>query len=160
MDRNNSAPTAPFVRDPTAGPTFNVLGVTHIYKATGAETAGCFALWEAVVPPAAGAPPHTQAGEDEAFYVLSGELLIEFEGEPAPRRIAPGGFFLGARHRRHSFRDDTDQPTRVLILCAPSWGLDQMFGELAAATAAGKQDAGKLIAIAAEYGVTIDPSAA
>jgi uncharacterized cupin superfamily protein len=29
-------------------------------------------LWEAVVPPGAGAPPHTHTREDEAFYVLSG----------------------------------------------------------------------------------------
>src|SRR6266545_4295438 len=82
----------PFVRDPAAGSTLNVLGVTHIYKATGTETAGAFSLWEAVVPPGAGAPPHTHTREDEAFYVLSGELIIEFEDEPAPHCVAPGGF--------------------------------------------------------------------
>ena len=76
----------PFVREPAAGSTLNVLGVTHIYKATAAETGGSFSLWEAVFPPGAGAPPHIHAREDEAFYVLSGQLTIEFEGEPAPRR--------------------------------------------------------------------------
>jgi quercetin dioxygenase-like cupin family protein len=60
----------PFVRAPAAGSALNVLGVTHIYKAMGAETAGSFSLWEAVVPPGAGAPPHTHAHENEAFYVL------------------------------------------------------------------------------------------
>ena len=49
------AAAEPFVREPTAGSTLNVLGITHIYKATGAETAGSFSLWEAVVPPGAGA---------------------------------------------------------------------------------------------------------
>lgn len=29
-----------FVRDPAAGSTVNVLGVTHVYKATAAETGG------------------------------------------------------------------------------------------------------------------------
>ena len=29
-----------FVREPAAGSTLNVLGVTHIYKATAAETGG------------------------------------------------------------------------------------------------------------------------
>ncbi|HVX92414.1 MAG TPA: cupin domain-containing protein, partial [Xanthobacteraceae bacterium] len=80
----------PFVRAPAAGPTHNVLGVIHTYKATGAETGGSFSLWEAVFPPGAGAPPHTHAREDEAFYVLSGELMIDFEGDPAPRRVGPG----------------------------------------------------------------------
>src|SRR5690348_8811689 len=96
---------APFSRPAETGPTVNVLGVTHIYKATGAETAGYFSLWEAVIPPGAGAPPHTHSQEDESFYVLSGELLIEVEGEPAPLQLRPGGFFFGARGRRHAFRN-------------------------------------------------------
>lgn len=156
----NVTATAPFVRDPAAGSTCNVLGVTHLYKATGAETAGSFSLWEAVVPAGAGAPPHTHMREDEAFYVLSGELLVEFEGESAPRRIAPGGFFFGARGRRHAFRNVSDQPARVLIVSTPSCGLDQMFAELEAATAAGTPDFGKLAAIAAKFGVTIEPPTA
>lgn len=150
----------PFVREPAAGSTINVLGVTHIYKATGAETAGSFSLWEAVVPPGAGPPPHTHDREDEAFYVLSGELMMEFEGEPAPHRVGPGGFFFGARGRRHTFRNVGDKPARVLILSAPSCGLDQMFAELEAATAAGMPEFGKLVAIAGKYGVTIEPPTA
>jgi hypothetical protein len=39
---------------------------------------------------------------------LSGEVLIEFEGEPAPHRVAPGGFFFGARNRRHAIRNISD----------------------------------------------------
>ncbi|TIS89279.1 cupin domain-containing protein [Mesorhizobium sp.] len=119
-----------------------------------------FSLWEAVFPPGTGAPPHTHAHEDEAFYVLSGELVIEFEGESAPHRVAPGGFFFGARGRRHAIRNVGDKPARVLVLCAPSCGLDQMFAELDAATAAGMPEMGKLVAIAAKYCVTIEPPVA
>jgi quercetin dioxygenase-like cupin family protein len=147
----------PFVREPAAGSTLNVLGVTHTYKAKSADTAGSFSLWEAVVPPGAGAPQHTHAHEDEAFYVLSGELVIEFEGESAPRRVGPGGFFFGARGRCHSFRNVGETPARVLILCTPSCGLDRMFGELDAATASGTPGFAKLVAVAAKYGVTIEP---
>jgi quercetin dioxygenase-like cupin family protein len=150
----------PFVRAPAAGSTLNVLGVTHIYKATAVETGGSFSLWEAVFPPGAGAPPHTHTREDEAFYVLSGELTIESEGEPVPHRVGPGGFFFGARNRRHAVRNVGDQPTRVLILSAPSVGLDQMFGELDAAAAKGTPDIGMLTAICAKYGVIIEPPAA
>src|SRR5579871_5819170 len=45
------AALAPFTREPKAGSTLNVLGVTHVYKATAAETGGAFSLWEAVIPP-------------------------------------------------------------------------------------------------------------
>jgi len=154
------AAAQPFVREPGAGSTLNVLGVTHIYKATGIETAGSFSLWEDVVPPGAGAPPHTHEREDEAFYVLSGEIMMEFEGESAPHRVGPGGFFFGPRHRRHAYRNVSDQPARVLVLCTPSCGLDQMFAELDAASAKGMPELGKLAAITAKYGVTIEPPAA
>lgn len=150
----------PFVREPGVGPTLNVLGVTHIYKATGEETGGTFSLWEDVVPPGAGAPPHTHAREDEAFYVLSGEIVIEIEGEAAPRRVAAGGFFFGPRGRRHGYRNVSDEPARMLVLCAPSCGLDRMFAELDAATATGKPELAEVAAITAKYGVTIEPPAA
>ena len=159
MDANITA-AEPFVREPGAGSTLNILGVTHICKATGAETAGSFSLWEDVVPPGAGAPPHVHIHEDEAFYVISGEIQVEFEGERAPRRIGPGGFFYGARHKRHAYRNVSDQPARVLVLCTPSCGLDQMFAELDAATTAGMPETGKLMAICAKYGVTIESPAA
>ena len=146
----------PFVRAPAAGSTLNVLGVTHIYKATGAETGGSLSLWEDLIPPGSGAPPHVHEHEDEAFYVLTGEIQIEFEGEPAPRRIGPGGFFYGARRRRHAYRNVGDQPARVLVLCAPSCGLDQMFAELDAAAASPTPEIEKLAAITAKYVVTIE----
>lgn len=159
MDAKVTA-TEPFVRAPAAGSQLNVLGVTHIYKATAAETGGSFSLWEDIVPPGAGAPPHTHSREDEAFYVLSGEIQIEFEGEAAPHRVGPGGFFFGARHRRHGYRNVGDEPARVLVLCTPSVGLDEMFAELDAATAEGTPAIEKLAAICAKYGVVIDPEAA
>lgn len=152
--------TTPFLRNPGAGSTLNVLGVTHIYKAMGTETGGSFSLWEAVVPPGAGAPPHTHDREDEAFYILSGELLIESEGEPAPRSLGPGGFFFAARQKRHAFRNVSDQPARVLILSAPSRGPDQMFAELDAAAAEGMPGFERVAAITAKYGVIIEQPAA
>ena len=149
-------PVGSFVRAPSVGSTLNVLGTTHIYKATGAETAGSFSLWEAVFPPGAGAPPHTHHREDEAFYVLSGEIMIAFEGEATPQRITAGGFFFGARGERHSVRNVSDQPARVLILGVPGSGIDQMFAELDAATAGGMPEFGTVAAICARHGVTLE----
>jgi quercetin dioxygenase-like cupin family protein len=158
MDRSKVMAIQPFVREAGAGSTLNVLGVTHIYKATAAETGGSFSLWEALFPPGAGAPPHTHTREDEAFYVLSGELLIEFEGEPVPHKAGPGSFFFGARGRRHAVRNVGDQPARVLILSAPSCGLDEMFAEIDAAATDSTADRARLTAICAKYGVVIEPS--
>jgi quercetin dioxygenase-like cupin family protein len=157
MNASNAA-ARPFVRAPAAGVTHNILGTTHVYKATAAETANVFSLWETIVPPGDGPPPHTHAREDEAFYVLSGEFVFELEGEPAPRRIGPGGFCFGARGRRHAFRNTGRDTGRLLVLVVPGSGLEQMFGELDAVTAA-TPDFAAITAICAKYGVTIEAPA-
>jgi quercetin dioxygenase-like cupin family protein len=160
MMETKVAPIEPFVRQSGTGRTINVLGVTHIYKAMATDTAGSLSMWEDVVPPGTGVPPHVHEREDEAFYVLSGEIQVEFEGESAPRRVGPGGFFYGARHMRHAYRNVSDQPARMLVLCTRSCGLDQMFAELESATAGGMPEIEELAAITAKYGVTIEPPAA
>jgi hypothetical protein len=78
-------------------------------------------------------------------------------GLPAPLRAGPGDFFFGARGRYHAFRNAGDETARVLILCTPSCGLDQMFAEFETAADGGMPDRGKLVAIASKYGVTIKP---
>jgi quercetin dioxygenase-like cupin family protein len=158
MQTTRLAPPEPFFRDPAAGPTLNVLGVPHRYMATGAETGGAFSLWESVYPPESTTPPHTHTHEDEAFYMLDGELLVEVEGEAAPHRVATGGFFFGARGRRHAIRNVGNRPARVLILCTPSVGLDRMFAELDAVTRTGMPKIETVAAITAKYGVTIAPA--
>jgi quercetin dioxygenase-like cupin family protein len=150
-----------FVRAPAAGSTLNILGVTHTYKATGAETAGAFSLWEDVVPPGSGVPPHTHAREDEAFYVLSGEVLIEVEGAADPLRLGPGGFLFAPRNRRHAYRNVGTVAAHLLVFAMPGAGLDRMF---AAFDAASKRTAhmpaiDTIAAIAEQYGVVIHPPA-
>jgi mannose-6-phosphate isomerase-like protein (cupin superfamily) len=121
-----------FFRQPGEGPAMNVIGSTHIYKALSAETGGAFSLWELIVPPGHGAPPHVHSREDEAFYLLSGELTVELDGKP--HQVGPGGFFFAGRGRQHAFRNTSSQEARALVLCAPGAGLEAMFGELDAAT--------------------------
>jgi mannose-6-phosphate isomerase-like protein (cupin superfamily) len=145
-----------FFRAPGAGPVLDVLGVRHVYKATAAETGGLFSLWEAVIPPGAGAPPHVHEREDEAFYVLSGELEVEREGET--RKVGPGGFFFGARGERHAFRNIGTAIARVLVICTPGHGLEQMFRTFNTAAADPAPPALPWItATAADHGVTIMP---
>jgi hypothetical protein len=56
--------------------------------------------------------------------------------------------------------DASDQPACLLVLCTPSCGLDQMFAELDATGAGGMPNFDTLAAIAAKFGVTIEPPAA
>jgi quercetin dioxygenase-like cupin family protein len=156
----NSSP-GPIFRAPSDGPTLDVLGVTHSYKAMASDTGRQFSVWESIVPPGRGAPPHTHTREDEAFYVLSGEVLVEVEGVADPLRVGPGAFLFAPRHRRHGYRNVGTDTARLLVFAMPGGGLDSMFAAFnAAAKRSGHMPSIETIAaIAEQYGVVIHPSA-
>jgi len=147
----------PVWRAAGAGPTLDVLGVTHSYKAMASDTGQQFSIWESIVPPGKGAPLHTHTREDEAFYVLSGEVLFEVEGTAEPLHLTRGGFLFGPRHLRHGYRNIGTETARLLVFAMPGAGLDRMF---AAFDETGKR-AGHvppietIAAIAGQYGVVI-----
>lgn len=149
----------PLWRAADAGPTRDVLGVTHVYKAMASETGNQLSIWQSFVPPGAGAPAHTHTREDEAFYVLSGEVLFEIEGNAQPLPLGPGGFLFAPRNRRHSYRNSGPVVACLLVLAMPGDGLDRMFASFEAESKrVGQTPAmATLAAIAADYGVIIHP---
>src|SRR5262245_34966712 len=61
------------------GPTIGLVGDTYRFLAVGGQTSGRYAIWETIVPPGGGPPPHIQSREDEGFYVLEGEVAFYAE---------------------------------------------------------------------------------
>ena len=78
------------VRTTSEGPTIGVVGDVYRFLATGAETDGRYALFEAIVPPRGGPPPHIHSREEEGFYILEGDVTFQINGE---RRVASAGTF-------------------------------------------------------------------
>jgi quercetin dioxygenase-like cupin family protein len=162
MNADMSQQLSPIVRERGEGPRHNVLGATHLYKALAAETGYGLSVFEATVPPGVGAPPHTHAHEDEAFYLIEGEMTFEIEGRSLPLQLAAGGFAFAPRGSRHAFRNETDADAKMLVLSLPGTGLEQMFGAFDDAV---RQSGGamppvdKIVAIAARNGVTIETPA-
>jgi mannose-6-phosphate isomerase-like protein (cupin superfamily) len=68
---------------------------------------------------------HIHDEEDDAFYILDGELTFTFgESEvPAP----PGTFVLVPPGVEHGFRNGTAEPVRMLNIHAPG-GFDRRIG--------------------------------
>jgi mannose-6-phosphate isomerase-like protein (cupin superfamily) len=79
--------------------------------------------WSAVTP-----------REDEAFYVLSGEVLIELEGAADPLHLSAGGFLFASRNQRHGYRNIGTVAARLLVFAMPDTGLDRMFAAFDAET--------------------------
>jgi mannose-6-phosphate isomerase-like protein (cupin superfamily) len=157
---NEVSQLSPVVRERDEGPRHNVLGAQHLYKVLAAETGGSLSACEATVPPGVGAPPHTHAHEDEAFYIVEGEMVFEIEGRNLPLRLGPGSFAFAPRGSRHAFRNESTAPARMLALSLPGTGLERMFAAYDKAmrtSAGGLPPVEQIVAIAAAKGVTIEP---
>ena len=61
---------------------------------------------------------HVHAEEDDAFYILEGEMTFVFGGETA--LAGPGTFVLVPPGVRHGFSNRTDKVVRILNLHAPA----------------------------------------
>jgi quercetin dioxygenase-like cupin family protein len=144
----------PTIRTPSTGRTIAVVGDVYRFLATGENTNGTYALWEALVPPGGGPPPHVHSREEEGFYVLDGEITFTVDGEKV---VATAGTFANM-----PVGTPSDKPARMLISVAPA-GLERMFFEVGvplddgATTAAPptKDEIEKLLAVAPNYGIGI-----
>lgn len=150
----------PTLKTPDEGRTIAAVGDVYRFLAVGADTDGKYALWEAIVPPGGGPPPHVHSREEEGFYILEGEITFTI-GEK--RVVATAGMFANMSvGTPHSFKNESGKPAKMLISVAPA-GLEQMFFEVGQAVAPGattapppsKEDIEKLLAIAPRYGVEI-----
>jgi mannose-6-phosphate isomerase-like protein (cupin superfamily) len=121
------------------------------------ETGNSFCCIECTVPPGSGVPPHTHEREDEAFYVLSGEVVFDSADRSTPLRLGTGAFFFGPRGRQHSFRNEGSVDARILVFCTPGANIEQMFRDMDAAGrhSSGPVAAEQVFAIAARAGVAI-----
>ena len=68
---------------------------------------------------------HVHAEEDDAFYILEGEMTFMLSGEDVP--APPGTFVLVPPGVEHGFRNDGDVPVRMLNIHAPG-GFDRRIG--------------------------------
>ena len=68
---------------------------------------------------------HAHQDEDDAFYILDGEMTFVVEGEDV--QAPPGTFVLVPPGVEHGFRNDGAIPVRMLNIHAPA-GYDRRIG--------------------------------
>lgn len=150
----------PTINVPPQGRTVAVVGDVYRFLATGEETNGRYAMWEAIVPPGGGPPPHVHSREEEGFYILEGEITFTINGE---KIVAKAGMFANMPvGMPHSFKNESKKPAKMLISVAPA-GLEQMFFEVGVPLVEGattaqppsRDEIEKLLTVAPMYGVEI-----
>ena len=144
------------------GPAYSAVGDVYRILATGEQTGGAYALSEARVLPGGGPPPHIHHREDEAFFVLEGEITVTLGDRKVVAK--PGSFIQGPRGIPHAFKNESSAPARMLILVTPP-GFERFLAEFAQPVASIESppmpvtlaDIQKLLAVAPKYGIEILP---
>jgi mannose-6-phosphate isomerase-like protein (cupin superfamily) len=106
------------------GRTLWVADNTYTIKADTETTNGALAFFEATVPPGGGPPPHVHAREDEAYYLISGELEV-LDGDRT-FAIGPGDFVFIPRGTLHRFRNPGLHAARMIFFFTPA-GFENFF---------------------------------
>lgn len=94
--------------------------INNIFIAIGTQdTGGSFSAMKVTLDPHQLLPPHTHDTEDQAVYVISGELEFEVGGEGGLRFTAPADSFVRKPAGvEHCFWNATDTPCQYIELNA------------------------------------------
>ena len=140
---------------PGEGRSVQLGGLGVVFKLLGADTGGTFAIVEhPIARGTLAAPPHRHQDEDEASYVVEGNVTIEI-GERVIH-AAPGTLVFKPRGVFHAFWNSTDMPARVLEIISPA-GFEKYFEEVAVLAELGvPPDDPRRAALSEKYHVEFD----
>lgn len=113
MDTHRTA----IVLAPAEGEALWCVGSLTTVKAAAEQTAGAYSIIEDLAPKGAGTPLHRHCDDDEAFYVLDGEMTF-YLGNAEPIRASAGWFVHIPGGTVHAFRVDSET-ARYLIITSP-----------------------------------------
>jgi mannose-6-phosphate isomerase-like protein (cupin superfamily) len=123
---------------------------TILVTASAESTGGAFSVVEEV-PPLLDTPLHVHSNEDELFYALEGEHIIQRGDEEI--RIGPHQSVFAPRGIPHAQRRVIPTEGRMLIVISPG-GFEGFFQDLAAAEREGRLGPEAYAAASEKFGIT------
>jgi quercetin dioxygenase-like cupin family protein len=114
----------PFHTGPDEGPALWHFGALLTFKALSEATGG--RLWVKELQAARGmaVPKHVHTHEDEAFYVVDGEISVHVGDDVIG--ASTGSFLWAPRTVPHAFRIESET-AKVLVISTPGSGFDRFF---------------------------------
>ena len=143
------------------GEAYDFLNTLSLVKASGTATNKALAVVEQRLPAGFAPPPHIHHDEDEAFYLLAGQISAQL-GE---KQIAAqqGSFLWLPRGVQHGFTVSDEGPCTMLIITTPA-GFDGFVAEVGSPTTTtdrlpepSEPDVPRLVEIAGRYGIEFPP---
>jgi mannose-6-phosphate isomerase-like protein (cupin superfamily) len=136
-----------------------IVGDTYTFKAVGENTNGAYMLFEASVPPQSGPPPHIHHREDEALFILEGE--IEILDNDHTITAGAGSFVHIPRGTLHRFKNVGATTAKMLVFYTPA-GFEGFFFEVGqpaqeggTAPPLGPEEIEKTMVAAPKYGMEV-----
>jgi quercetin dioxygenase-like cupin family protein len=121
-------------------------------RSRGEDTAGKLAVLEQLADPGVGSPWHVHHAEDEAFYVLEGQMRF-ICGDQQWTADAGTWVYL-PKDIPHGFEVVGSEPAHFLLFITPA-GFENFVAELCEDEPSGPPDIPVVIEVAARYGVDI-----
>jgi quercetin dioxygenase-like cupin family protein len=98
-------------------PAYSFLNALHILLAKSETNGDAYSLIHLTAPPGFTTPYHLHHEEDEAFYVLEGEITAICDGKKTV--LGAGGYIFLPRGVPHGFRSSSAKDSRILIHAIP-----------------------------------------
>src|SRR5262249_7936799 len=131
---------------PGEGRSVSLGGMGVVFKVSGGDTGGAFAVVEHPIEPGRLVPPHVHLREDEYSYVLEGTIGARVGDHEVV--AGPGSYLFKPRGLMHTFWNAGPAPARILEIIAPA-GFEAYLAELAESGVPGRRQE-----LATRYGVT------
>ena len=128
------------------GRSVSLGGMGVVFKISGSDTGGAFAVVEHPIEAGRLVLPHVHLREDEYSYVLEGTIGARVGDDEIV--AGPGSYVIKPRGLMHTFWNAGPAPARLLEVIAPA-GFETYFIELGEAG-----DPARRQELAAKYGVT------
>jgi quercetin dioxygenase-like cupin family protein len=145
-----SLPGSSLLARANEGRRLQAFGDTLVILLDGKQTGETFTAFLYISPPGAGPGPHYHEREDEWFYVVEGQVSFLLNGTWTD--LFPGDCAYAPRGSVHAFKNNTDQPIRMLINATPA-GFERFFTEVAEEWEKTEPDTSRIATIAEKYGL-------
>jgi mannose-6-phosphate isomerase-like protein (cupin superfamily) len=138
-----------FKLDTGGGERLRFSDAEFIVRASADLTGGAFTIIEEVDP--LDTPLHVHKNEDELWYVLEGEHIIQVGDDEF--HVGPGEIAFGPRGVPHSQRRVVPRTGRFLVLVSPP-GFEGFFRELSEAESSGASMPDAYVRVSEKYAIT------
>jgi len=125
------------------------------FRLWGEQTGGQVSVVEHPFPVGALVPPHIHTREDEFSIVTSGAIGFRSGGDEVV--LEAGGYISKPRGELHTMWNAGSDEARMIEIITPA-GFEHFFRELADLVESGPPDPPTLQALAASYGLFVDPT--